>query len=142
MNPSERLSASEIEVAAREFLIVCLCAEWCGVCREFRSGFEEVAGRFPTLQGYWLDIEEHADAVGDLEVENFPTLLIKRRQWVLFYGSMPPAAEHLRRTLAVFLEQSAEDSREYAFSNAERQRWQEDEDLLRLNHAELRQISA
>lgn len=142
MSPPERMSASHVQLAAREFLMVCLCAEWCGVCREYRSGFEEVARQFPMLPCFWVDIEEHADALGDLEVENFPTLLIKRRQWVLFYGSMPPAAEHLRRTLAVFLEQSAEDSREYAFSSAERQRWQEDEDLLRLNHAELRQLSA
>ena len=142
MSLSERPSASDVPAPAHEFLIACLCAEWCGVCREYRSGFEEIVRQFPALPCYWLDIEIHADELGNLEVENFPTLLIKRRQWVLFYGSMPPAAEHLRRTLAVFLEQSAEDSREYAFSSAERQRWQEDEDLLRLNHAELRQLSA
>lgn len=122
--------------------MVCLCAEWCGVCREYRSGFEEIVRQFPALPCYWLDVEVHADELGDLDVENFPTLLIKRRQWVLFYGSMPPAPGHLRRTLAVFLQQSAADSREYAFSSEERRRWQEDEDLLRLDHAELRRICA
>lgn len=123
-----------------EFLVVCLCAEWCGVCREYRSGFEELAAQFPAAGFYWLDIEVHAEELGDLEVENFPTLIIKRKKWVLFYGSMPPVPSHLRRTLGAFLQQSAEESQHYAMSSAERRCWQETPDLWRVDRDQLRSL--
>ena len=128
------------ESAAAEFLVVCLCAEWCGVCREYRSAFQEIAGQFSTARFHWLDIEAHADELGDLEVENFPTLLIKRREWVLFYASMPPSPSHLQRTLRAFLQQSADESRAYAHASAERRGWQENIDLRRLGPDELARI--
>ncbi|EXI80703.1 MAG: thioredoxin [Candidatus Accumulibacter appositus] len=126
--------------ALAEFVIVCLCAEWCGVCREYRDGFTDVARQLPAAGFHWLDIEEHADDLGDLDVENFPTLLIKRRELVLFYGAMLPTPSHLKRTIEVFLEQSSDESREYAFSNVERQGWQEDADLRRLNAVSLGEL--
>lgn len=115
-----------------EFLIVCLCAEWCGVCREYRSSFEEVARQFPGARFRWLDIESHADDLGDLDVEDFPTLVIKRSDWVLFYGTMLPSPDPLLRVLGSLLQQTAEQSREHAFSSAERRHWQRDVDLQRL----------
>ena len=30
-----------------EFLVACLCAAWCGTCRDYRAGFEALAARFP-----------------------------------------------------------------------------------------------
>jgi thiol-disulfide isomerase/thioredoxin len=123
---------AESTPAPGEFLVVCLCAEWCGVCREYRSGFEEVARQFPDAGFCWLDIESHADEVGDLDVDNFPTLVIKRRDWVLFYGAMLPSPDPLLRILRVFLQQTPEQSREYAFSSVERRGWQQEEDLQRL----------
>ena len=125
---------------AGEFVVVCLCAEWCGVCREYRDGFKEVARQFPAAAFHWLDIEEHADDLGDLDVENFPTLLIKRRQWTLFFGTMLPTPSHLRRTLEAFLEQTAEQCQKYVSSGVERRCWQEDLDLQRLGKDELRRI--
>lgn len=118
--------------ALGEFLVICLCAEWCGVCREYRSGFEEVARQFSAAGFLWLDIEAHADDLGDLDVDDFPTLLIKRQDRVLFYGSMLPAPGHLKRTLGAFLQQTDAESREYAVSSAARRAWQDDEDLRRL----------
>jgi len=117
---------------ATEFLVICLCAAWCGTCREYQPGFEALAAQFPDARFLWLDIEDHAEQLGDLDIENFPTLLIKRRAWVLFYGVMLPHLSHLRRTLETFQEQSVEQSRGYALSNPERCAWQEDEDLQRL----------
>jgi thioredoxin 1 len=73
-------------------------------------------------------------------VENFPTLLIKRRDLVLFYGTMLPTPRHLKRTLEAFLEQSSEESQEYAFSNVERHGWQDDQDLRRLDAASLDEL--
>ncbi len=138
----QRPFADSAEPTRAEFLIICLCAEWCGVCREYRSGFEAIAGQFPGAGFYWLDIELHADDLGDLDVENFPTLIIRRQQWILFYGSMPPSPSHLQRTLKAFVQQSVDESREYALSSVERRSWQENEDLQRLGAEELARICA
>ena len=47
----------------------------------------------------WIDIEEHAELLGDEEVENFPTLLVQLGDRVLFYGPMLRIG-HLERLLA------------------------------------------
>ncbi|MFT3849094.1 MAG: thioredoxin family protein [Propionivibrio sp.] len=111
------------------FSVYCLCAEWCGTCREYQPGFLALAGQFPGIRFLWLDIEERADDMGDLDVENFPTLLIMRGDIVLFFGTMLPHLGHLQRTLEVFLAQSREESLAYANSDSERRSWQENADL-------------
>lgn len=58
--------------------VVCLCAEWCGTCREYRTVFQTVADAHPSVQFTWLDVEDQPDLVGDLDVETFPTLVIGR----------------------------------------------------------------
>ena len=118
--------------SSEEFRVICLCAEWCGVCRDYKAGFNEMSAQFPEARMLWLDIEERADDLGDLDVENFPTLLILRRDLVLYYGVMLPHLGHLRRTLETFQEQTLEQSRDYAFSSPERREWQEDLDLCHL----------
>ena len=115
--------------SSEEFRVICLCAEWCGVCRDYKLGFNELSAHFPEARMLWLDIEEHAEVLGDLDVENFPTLLILRRNLVLYFGVMLPHLGHLRRTLETFKEQTLEQSRDYALSSPERREWQEDLDL-------------
>jgi thiol-disulfide isomerase/thioredoxin len=88
-----------------ESVVTCLCAEWCDVCREYRPRFEALAQRFPQVKFAWLDIEDDAERVGDLEIENFPTIRITRGGEPLFYGVMLPQAEQLARVLEkLFLE--------------------------------------
>jgi thioredoxin 1 len=88
-----------------ELVVTCLCAEWCDVCREYRPRFEALAARFPQAQFAWLDIEDDAEEVGELEIENFPTIRITRGAEPLFYGVMLPQPEHLARVLEkLFLE--------------------------------------
>jgi hypothetical protein len=79
--------------------VTCLCAAWCDTCGEYREGFYALAREFPGAQFKWLDIEDDAEAVGEREVENFPTVLIERDGAELFYGPLPPQHEHLRRLL-------------------------------------------
>jgi thiol-disulfide isomerase/thioredoxin len=112
-----------------DLVVVCLCAEWCASCREYRREFERLSGRFPGVSLLWRDIEENPENLGVLEIENFPTILVRRREWVLFFGTMPPQAGHLRRLIEIFLEQTAEQSRDYALSSPERSAWQVDPDL-------------
>ena len=115
------------------FAVICLCAEWCGTCRDYRAGFESLAEMFPNMRFRWLDIEDCADDMGDLDVENFPTLLIRRGSAVLFFGTMLPHLGHLRRTLETFGEQTPEESVHYARSNPERLAWQSNRDLVGLS---------
>lgn len=109
------------------FLVVCLCAEWCGVCRDYRTAFLAMEADFPGAKFRWLDIEDedNADLLGDREIENFPTLHIQRGSDVLFFGTMLPHHAHLRRTLEVFHSQTPEESSAYARSTPERSEWQE-----------------
>jgi thiol-disulfide isomerase/thioredoxin len=80
--------------------VVCLCAEWCGACREYRPLFEQVAQAHPRLRFAWVDIEDHADIADDLDVETFPTLLVAGDTGVRFVGPLLPHAETLARLLA------------------------------------------
>jgi thiol-disulfide isomerase/thioredoxin len=81
------------------FVVSCLCAEWCDTCVEYRPGFLALAGDFHQAQFRWIDIEDQADEVGDLEVENFPTIRVTRGDEVLFHGPMQPIHAQLRRLL-------------------------------------------
>ena len=109
-----------------ELLVVCLCAEWCGTCREYRPGFEALARRWPDAAFFWIDVEDEAQWVADLEVENFPTLLIQRGEEVLFYGTMLPQHAILQRTLESLAAFSPEDAHRHAHANEERRAWQRD----------------
>ena len=86
--------------AAECLHVVCLCAAWCGTCRDYRATFDAAAGRHPTLRFSWIDIEDEAELVGDLDVETFPTLLVADPASVRFFGPLLPQPDHLRRLLA------------------------------------------
>ena len=79
---------------------VCLCAEWCGTCRDYRAVFEALAQEHAGVRFVWVDIEDDAELVDELEVETFPTLLIGRGSELLFLGPVPPQLESAERLLA------------------------------------------
>lgn len=83
----------------REFLVACLCAAWCDTCKAYQPGFLAMAGRFPRAEFRWVDVEDEAEAVEDIEVENFPTILVRRGADTLFQGVMLPHHSHLERLL-------------------------------------------
>ena len=82
-------------------LVVCLCADWCNVCTEYRSRFEQVQASvtadFPDAQFVWLDIEDEADLLHPLDVVDFPSLLIAVGGAPRFYGPLTPQAQTLER---------------------------------------------
>ncbi|QID17470.1 thioredoxin family protein [Nitrogeniibacter mangrovi] len=82
-----------------EWLVACLCADWCGTCREYQPGFEAIAERFPEAGFLWVDIETHADWADDVDVENFPTLFVMQGEAIRFFGTMLPYPAHLERAL-------------------------------------------
>ena len=80
-------------------LVVCLCAEWCGVCREDESRFAPLQGKFPQARFLWLDVEDEADLMHPLDVENFPTLLLAVGNEPRFFGPVTPQPEMLERLI-------------------------------------------
>ncbi|MCB1959011.1 MAG: thioredoxin family protein [Rhodocyclaceae bacterium] len=83
----------------REWLVACLCAEWCGTCRDYRPGFAALQAQFPQAAFLWIDIETHADWADDFDIEDFPTLLIQQGPATRFFGPMLPYHSHLTRSL-------------------------------------------
>ena len=72
-----------------------LCAQWCGVCRDYMP-FVQTQGSTDE-QWIWVDVETHADLLGDLDVDNFPCLLITEEGAVRFLGSVTPQPEVAQR---------------------------------------------
>jgi thiol-disulfide isomerase/thioredoxin len=81
-------------------LVACLCAQWCGTCRDYRSTFDALAAKHPEMCFVWIDIETHADRFDDLDVENFPTLLIEDPVTTRFFGTVLPHGAIAERMLA------------------------------------------
>jgi thiol-disulfide isomerase/thioredoxin len=79
--------------------VICLCAGWCNTCDDYRAVFDQAAAAHPALVFRWVDIEDEADALGDVDVETFPTLLIGNARAVRFAGPVLPQAGHLTRLL-------------------------------------------
>lgn len=80
-------------------LVVCLCAEWCGVCGEYRSRFEQMQSRFPQARFLWIDVEDDAELLHPLDVDNFPTLLLAVGDEPRFFGSITPQVQMLERLI-------------------------------------------
>lgn len=79
--------------------VICLCAAWCDVCRDYRAVFEEIARTHPSLAFRWIDVEDEADDLGDLDIETFPTLLVSDGQTIRHAGPLVPQSAHLLHLL-------------------------------------------
>lgn len=84
-------------MAADTTWAVCLCADWCGTCRDWRAVVDQTAQAHPDVRWRWLDIEDEAELLGDLDIETLPCLLLARGDEVLFFGPVTPQPEVLSR---------------------------------------------
>jgi len=125
----DRLAAS---LEDGRWVVACLCAAWCGTCGSYRAAFEDLAARHPDKAFVWIDIEDQADLVGDLDVENFPTLLLQQGGTVAFFGPTLPDAALAECLLQAQAELAPQELARLATSNQERRDWQRDCNLLTL----------
>ncbi len=109
---------------AQQCVVACLCAAWCGTCDEFRDRFAQLARRFPALRFVWIDVEDQAAVVGDLDIDNFPTLLVQQDDVVNFFGTILPDLHLAERLLQSLLEQSPASLAAQATGSPERRQWQ------------------
>jgi len=114
------------------WVVACLCAAWCGTCGGYRAAFESIAARHPDKTFVWIDIEDQADVVGDLDVDNFPTLLLQRDDTVAFFGPMLPEAKLTERLVQAQAELAPAELARLAQSSQERRDWQRDCNLQTL----------
>ena len=98
------MSANPLAPANTTLSVVCLCAAWCGVCRQYSPEFEALQEKFPQVRFDWVDVEDEEDLVGDVDVETFPTLLIGQGAKALFLGPLLPQIKVLERLIATALE--------------------------------------
>ncbi len=84
-------------------LVVCLCAEWCGVCRDYRQRFAQVQAQFPAVRFLWIDVEDEADLLDPLDVDDFPTLLLAGDATPYFFGPLTPQTDTLARLVRSLL---------------------------------------
>jgi thioredoxin 1 len=77
-----------------ELLVACLCADWCYICGEYRAVFESLRSGLDARAAFvWVDIEDDEEALGNVEVDDFPTYLIARGDTVMHFGPLIPRRE-------------------------------------------------
>lgn len=113
------------------WVVACLCAAWCGSCREYLANFTALAQRHPQVQFAWIDIEDQAELVGDLDIDNFPTLLIQRGDVVAFLAPVEMDLRLAERILQSQMSKSMQELQAEAESSDERRLWQQEGNLLR-----------
>lgn len=106
------------------WVIACLCAAWCDTCRSYRSSFDQLAALHPDKHFVWIDIEDQADFIGDIDVENFPTLLMQRNDIVAFFGTVLPDWKLADRVITAQVEKGDSELRSEASTSPVRLEWQ------------------
>ena len=97
--PGDRAAIARAFADATQVSVVCLCAAWCDVCTEFRDCYERIAVRSPHVVFVWLDVEDDSDSVGDIDVDNFPTLAVYRGSTPLHFGVSLPQEQAVARLI-------------------------------------------
>lgn len=106
---TEDLDYVKTELLSKPWLIACLCAAWCDTCQMYRTQFDALALKHPDKCFAWIDIEDQADLVDALDIENFPTILIEYQDNAMFFGTMLPDASQVDRLLTSLATSHTED---------------------------------
>ncbi len=134
LNPPDRAKVTAA-LAGDGWVIACLCAAWCGTCGSYRTTFEQFSDKYPDLTFVWIDVEDQADDLGDIDVENFPTLLMQKNGVVAFFGTMLPELALAERLLQAQMEHGDDELLSLSTSTDERRTWQQECNLRLLLQA-------
>ena len=100
IKPFEQTKEIQLALAANnQRIVICFCAALCRTCDSFLDAFKDLSEKFPEQVFLWVDIEDEDSLLDDLDVENFPTILIQEAGENLFYGTMLPYIGHLERMI-------------------------------------------
>lgn len=98
MNPHNK-NLIQQELNTTPWLVACLCAAWCDTCNSYADTFREVSQLHQNKCFTWIDIEDYSELVEDIEVENFPTILVQYNDKLLFLGTVIPDPKQLHRMI-------------------------------------------
>jgi thioredoxin 1 len=74
-------------------LVACFCAAWCRTCDDYAHVINALKTQYSLqVEFAWIDIEDQADVLDNIDVENFPTLLISDSEQIYFWGTVLPHA--------------------------------------------------
>ena len=108
-------AAAETAIDARPVRrVICLCAAWCVVCNQYQPQFEALAAQHPEVEFRWVDVEDEEEAMGDYEVETFPSLLISEGSEVRFLGPVLPQIGLINTLLKRLMQERARSADEHA----------------------------
>ena len=57
--------------------------------RDWLPMFTAQARAHPHMRFAWVDVEDEDEAMGDVDIETFPTLLVARGDQVLYFAPIP-----------------------------------------------------
>lgn len=78
--------------------VICLCAQWCGTCRDYMPAFEALAKSKLDWRTHWVDIENHEASMSEVDITTFPMVLIVNAAGSLcFAGPLAPQLSILER---------------------------------------------
>ncbi|PKO64706.1 MAG: hypothetical protein CVU22_23105 [Betaproteobacteria bacterium HGW-Betaproteobacteria-16] len=78
--------------------VVCLCAAWCGTCRDYLPVFTNMAEAQPGWRTHWVDVEDFEAALDEADITTFPMILIANGEGTLcFAGPVTPQPGMLQR---------------------------------------------
>jgi len=99
--PDAASASAPVAAASPRPLVACLCAAWCGTCRDYRATFDAAAKAFPDHDFEWIDIEDESALFDhielDLDIETFPTVAVVHGGEMRFFGPVLPQAGALAR---------------------------------------------
>jgi thioredoxin-like negative regulator of GroEL len=90
-----------------DWTVVCLCAAWCRTCEGYGPAFAQRAEQAGDARHVWIDVEDDAAIVGDIDIETFPTLLVLQGDRPLFFGPVLPHIDVVDRTLRALQQHGA-----------------------------------
>ncbi|MCV5555201.1 thioredoxin domain-containing protein, partial [Escherichia coli] len=71
-------------------LVVCLCADWCNSCNDWKNPLIALSEKYRNDFFIWMDIERHSDMVSDVDLDTLPVLLVQKNNDIIFLGAVVP----------------------------------------------------
>lgn len=98
-SPEESSAAPTHPPGRADLWVLCLCADWCHICRDMRAALTDDHRLMSLVNWHWVDVEDHADILDDLSVETFPSYLIGTNDEALLFAPGPPHGDAIRSFL-------------------------------------------
>lgn len=89
LNINEHKTSIAKAIAEQRTLIISLCADWCDNCDEWKSQFISLT-LAEKQHKIWLDIDDHADMIADIDTSILPVLVIYKTNKIAFCGAVRP----------------------------------------------------